>query len=73
MDTWKSRYRNTINYLSKILFPVFENYFFCALWNIIKNANKNYFGSNYDTKWEIIGNSLIKRSTNISIELPKIE
>lgn len=38
-----------------------------------KNANKNYFGSNYDTKWEIIGNSLIKRSTNISIELPKIE
>lgn len=40
-DAFKSRYRNALNYLTEILFPVFENYFFCALWNIVKDAYKD--------------------------------
>ena len=35
----------------------------------LRKANKNFFGSNYDTKWEIIDNKLIKRGLGISIEL----
>ncbi|KAK8875347.1 hypothetical protein M9Y10_005512 [Tritrichomonas musculus] len=36
-----------------------------------KKGNKDYFGSNYDTKWEIVDNFLVKRSSNYSIELPQ--
>ena len=39
MDIWATRYRNAMNYLAQILFPVHENYFFCALWNTTKNAH----------------------------------
>jgi len=39
MVIWSYQYRNAMNYLTQILFPVHENYFFCALWNIIKNAH----------------------------------
>ncbi len=65
MDTWKSRYRNTINYLSKILFPVFENYFFCALWNIIKNANKNYTDAQIIVEMYILLRDYLNDSTNV--------
>ncbi len=65
MDTWKSRYRNTINYLSKILFPVFENYFFCALWNIIKNANKRYTDAQIIVEMYILLRDYLNDSTNV--------
>lgn len=65
MDTWKSRYRNTINYLSKILFPIFENYFFCALWNIIKNANKNYIDAQIIFEMYILLRDYLNDSTNV--------
>lgn len=42
MDIWIKRYRNTMNYLNHILFPVHENYFFCALWNAVKNTHSHY-------------------------------
>lgn len=35
-----------------------------------KKANKDYFGSNYDTKWEIVDQTLVKRSTKESFVLP---
>lgn len=42
MDTWVRRYRNAMSYLTQILFPVYENYFFCALWNTVKIAHSKY-------------------------------
>ena len=36
LNAWKIRYRNLINYLSQIVFPIFENYFFCSLWDMLK-------------------------------------
>lgn len=38
---WNNQYSNAINYLEKILFPVYENYFFCALWNAIDEIHKD--------------------------------
>ena len=39
MGIWANQYQNAMNYLTQILFPVYENYFFCALWNAIKNTS----------------------------------
>ena len=38
---WNNQYSNAINYLEKILFPVYENYFFCALWNAIDEIHRD--------------------------------
>lgn len=38
----------------------------------LKLANKNYFGSNYDTKWEIVNGMLKRRKGNTKITLPDI-
>lgn len=35
----------------------------------LKKVNKDYFGSNYDTKWEIIGDTLKRRHRNKAVQL----
>ncbi|OHT04818.1 hypothetical protein TRFO_27602 [Tritrichomonas foetus] len=37
-----------------------------------KKANKDYFGSNYDTKWEVVDNNLVRRHFKNVIKLPNI-
>lgn len=39
MDIWAHQYRKAMNYLTQILFPVHETYFFCALWNAIRTTS----------------------------------
>ena len=39
LDTWKAQFRNMINYLTQLAFPIYENYFFCVLWSTVKNSD----------------------------------
>lgn len=38
---WENRYRNLMNYLTQVLFPVYENYFFCTFWDAVKYNMKD--------------------------------
>ena len=39
----------------------------------LKRANKNYFGSNYDTKWEVKGGFVVRRRGKERYELPDLD
>jgi len=67
IDIWKNQYRNAINYLSKILFPVFENYFFCALWNIIKDTHSEYTDAQIIVEMYVLLRDYLNNSKNVNM------
>ena len=39
LDAWKANYRHFITYLMQMVFPIYENYFFCSIWDLLKADN----------------------------------
>ena len=47
-DIWKKRYNNFINYMTKIIFPIYESYFFVMIYDMLSSPEKSYAENVYN-------------------------
>jgi len=67
LDTWEKRYNRFINYMTSLVFPVYESYFFVMMYDIFSES-KQSLTENIYALYEILNDYLSAHSNEIKQE-----